>query len=419
MKMNRWTSPRNIKNHFVITSIFAFAIAQLITPVAHAALSGWTVTSSTSNFTSNPPTWDITVSTSDSASALTVGDTATFLIEDQLGESLGSAEVEIMSDTTQVSFNVELDPALASSDLSDTDFVGTFMVSHPVDDDEIFDMPLTRQAQSLGWDITSNNLSTATKPYVWTLKFSGANSDSFLNSGDTAELFISDVDSNALADETITVTKNNVSTLNFKISIDPATMTSGWSADTLDGMLVIETTSGDQQVLELPIPISGLPNRPAGAGGYIKKSSDYSDTPYIFQPTSCVDVKLSTVVNDPYHDLSNILYALNDGSGNSITQGVAEATGSTYAAALYVCPDDIKNLVSPFTLVLGLTFEAPDREYIEVSNPFTWEYFVKAAPKAVATAKPKPVKITCVRAKPYSKITTTKAKCPAGYKKKL
>lgn len=418
MRKNNFTT-EEFKKLFFITSILVCLLLQGITPIAHATLSGWSVTSSNSSFSSNPPTWNVTVSTTDYASPLIAGDVATFLIEDQSGQTLGSSAVEISTDTTQVTFNIELDPEATATDLADTDFVGTFIVTHLQEDDELIELPLTREGQTLEWSLTSNNLSTATKPYLWKLEFSGANSDTYLNAKDTAELFISDADSNELADEILTVTKDNTNNLKFQISIDPSTMTGGWSADSLDGLLIIETSSGNQEVIELTIPISGLPNRPPNADSYIKKAPDYSVTPYVFQPNTCVDIGLSTLVNDPYHELSNILYILSDSSGNTITQGVADPSGNNFATDLYVCPADINNLTSPFTLSLGLVFDASDREYTEISNAFTWQYFVKAAPKAVATAKPKPVKITCVRAKPYSKITTTKAKCPTGYKKKV
>ena len=421
MKNTQWLNSKSRLNSLVIVLFLLCGFFQFLPTAAQAAISTWSVTDSQANFSGDTPTWSVTISTNDSGSALTSGDIATFIIEDVSGQGLGSLDQEITANTTRVTFNISLDPATASSDVMETDFLGTFMITHPVEDDEILEMPLTKAAQAADWRLSSSVLTTSSNPYVWTLKFNAASADSALGNGDSVELFISDADSNQLADETLTITKSNTTAFSIKISIDPATLTPSWSANSLDGMLIIQSASGNQQIVEFPAPITGLPNRPVTADDYVKSNTDYSNTAFVFQPVICTDVPVSAKVNDPYHDVANVLFTLIDGSGNTITQGADESvSNSTFSTSFSICPDDLKGLTSPFNLVLGLAFESTDREYSEVSTPFTWKLYVKPVVKATPTvaAKPKVVKITCVRAKPYSKITTTKAKCPTGYKKK-
>ena len=416
----KFTSPIRTKCLVIVLALIC-AIGQFLVPTANAAISGWTLTNSQPDFSSDAPTWTVTLATNDSAGALLSGDVATFIIEDTAGQALGSLDQEISSTTTTLTFVVPLDSATASSDATETDFNGIFLVSHPVDDDEIIEIPLSKSVQAADWKLSSSNLVTATKPYIWTLKFDAATVDSALANGDTAELFISDVAGNQLVDENLAVNKNDTTTISFKISIDPATLTASWSADTLDGMLILQSASGNQQLVEFSAPISGLPDRPTTVDQYVKSTSDYSTKAFIFQPASCSDVPVYAQIDDPYHDVINAVFALNDSLGNTISQAADESvSGTTFSTSLYICPDDLKGLSSPFTLVTGLTFITRDRDYSELTSPFTWKMFVKPVVKApVATiTKAKVVKITCVRAKPYSKITTTKAKCPTGYKKK-
>jgi len=405
----------------VIVLALICVIGQFLVPTANAAISGWTLTNSQPDFSSDAPTWTVTLATNDSTGALMSGDVATFIIEDTAGQALGSLDQEISSTTTTLTFVVPLDSATASSDATETDFNGIFLVSHPVDDDEIIEIPLSKSVQAADWKLSSSNLVTTSKPYIWTLKFNAVTVDSALANGDTAELFISDLAGNQLVDENLTVTKNNTTTISFKISIDPATLNASWSADALDGMLILQSASGNQQLVEFPAPISGLPDRPTTVDQYVKSTSDYSTKAVVFQPASCSDVLVSAQLDDPYHDVINVLFALNDSSGNTVAQAVDESvSGSTFSTSLYICPDDLKGLSSPFKLVTGLIFITRDRDYSEITSPFLWKMYVKPVVKApvVTTPKAKVVKITCVRLKPYSKITTTKAKCPTGYKKK-
>jgi hypothetical protein len=416
----KFTSPIRTKSLVIVLALIC-AIGQFVVPTANAAISGWTLTNSQPDFSSDAPTWTVTLATNDSAGALLSGDVATFIIEDTAGQALGSLDQEISSSTTTLTFVVPLDSMTASSDATQTDFNGIFLVSHPVDDDEIIEIPLSKSVQAADWKLSSSNLVTTSKPYIWTLKFNAVTVDSALANGDTAELFISDLAGNQLVDENLTVTKNNTTTISFKISIDPATLNASWSADALDGMLILQSASGNQQLVEFPAPISGLPDRPTTVDQYVKSTSDYSTKAVVFQPASCSDVPVSAQLDDPYHDVINVLFALNDSSGNTVAQAVDESvSGSTFSTSLYICPDDLKGLSSPFKLVTGLTFITRDRDYSELTSPFLWKMYVKPVVKApvVTTTKPKVVKITCVRLKPYSKITTTKAKCPTGYKKK-
>ena len=410
----------------VIVFALATACGLQILPAANAALSGWSVSDSQPDFSSDTPTWTVTVSTNNSSSSLTSGDLATFIIADSTGQALGSLDQEIATDTTSLTFVVPLDPTITSGDASETDFTGTFMVSHPIDDDEIFDFPLKKTAQAANWKLSSSVITTTSKPDIWTLKFAATSADSALAKGDNVEVYISDAADNPLANDSLTVTKNNTTALSFKIQIDPTTLTSSWSANTLDGILILQSISGNEQVVEFTAPINGLPDRPTTADDYIKSSSDYSSKTFIFQPTGCVDVPVSAKLNDPYNEVTNVLFTLADASGSVVTQGADDSvSSSTFSTSLYICPNDLKGLSSPLNLSIGLSFGSSDRDYSELSTPFNWKLYVKpvvtvapVAPGGGATTVAKASKITCVRAKPYSKITTTKSKCPTGYKKK-
>lgn len=162
--------------------------------------------------------------------------------------------------------------------------------------------------------------------------------------------------------------------------------------------------------ITVSIPVTGFPKRPATAGEYVSLVTTFDSVAF---PQNCAETEFQYKINDPYEDISKVVFAVVDSTGKEIatsTQYFSES--GLQKDGIRLCSYSLTGTVAPYSFTTLITFESATGKLAMTDKT----NFPLASKKDEAAAKATSLGDYCAKGT-ASKIVSAGASCPAGYKK--
>ena len=262
-----------------------------------------------------------------------------------------------------------------------------------------------------GWilDYPDFVLALQEEKWSWILKASTGNS---IGADDYASFILTDAAGKELMNDSGFSSGAN-GTIEFSDYISGSDFTGIDLSQPLKGTIKVNRGYGSKlkdTIVVVSIPVTDFPKRPNVINEFFSLTAPFLPVTY---PQSCTSIEFQFTVNDPYSEISNITFVINDSTGKEVANAYAFGLEiGVQKEDILLCPSSLGGTIAPYSLITKVSFNSKTGK-LALSESTSFPLVSK---KDEALEKAKTLGDYCAKGK-VSKIVKSGLPCPAGYKK--
>lgn len=264
-----------------------------------------------------------------------------------------------------------------------------------------------------GWTLDYPDFAQAMASKTWTFELKPT-SGSSIGEYDSVEILLTDSLGKRLGTDYEYATRDLQSSFVLELYISISDVASADLSKPLTATITLDRSSMSNQkdaVLTFLLPVSSFPIRPTNAQGYINVLTSFSLKPIPY-PKQCTDIEFQYVVNDPYDEVSKVIFSVIDAKGQEIESTSAFFIDpGTLKNSISLCPSDLKSSTAPYIFQTAISFDSNTGKLQQVMNvTFSIQSATAESDAFVAS-----LGSVCQKGTVFK--TVKGASCPSGYKK--
>ena len=209
---------------------------------------------------------------------------------------------------------------------------------------------------SNGWTLTVPDLNFTTSSWMFVLT---PNSPNFLDDFDSVTLKLKDSKGKEIGSAFDYASMAKDPKLDFTMYVSASDFSKVETTSSFIATVEIKRGYGSKQTnlnLTFSVPTTSFPKRPTAFTDYIKFSTDLTKQELPF-PKDCAPYEFKYSIIDPFTELSQVDFKLNDSTGKTLESDYATSRDPEIQKSEFnVCAYDLKDSVGPYTLVTILNF---------------------------------------------------------------
>jgi len=209
---------------------------------------------------------------------------------------------------------------------------------------------------SNGWTLTVPDLNFTTSS--WKFKLAPV-SPNVLGTLDTLELTLTDSKGAKIGSSYNYISTDKQASVEFTVYADSSKFVDMDTLNPFVAEIVIDRGYNSKEkdaTLNFKIPTTTFPKRPKTFDEYLKFSEDLSKKELPF-PKDCAPYEFKYSINDPFVELSQVVFNLNDATGKTLENDYATSRGSEIQKSDFsICNYELKDSAGPYTLETILSF---------------------------------------------------------------
>ena len=209
---------------------------------------------------------------------------------------------------------------------------------------------------SNGWTLTVPDLNFTTSSWKFVLT---PNSPNFLDDFDSVTLTLKDSKGKEIGSAFDYASMAKDPKLDFTMYVDASDFSKVETTSSFIATVEIKRGYGSKQAnlnLTFSVPTTSFPKRPTAFTDYIKFATDLTKQELPF-PKDCAPYEFKYSISDPFTELSQVDFKLNDSTGKTLESDYATSRDPEIQKSEFnVCAYDLKDSVGPYTLVTILNF---------------------------------------------------------------